>query len=254
MHNANHPNRIASITRHWMVNTLTHRSWVSMRQRCLDKNSDAYHKYGGRWITICERWNSFLDFYNDMWPRENKMMTLDRIDVNGNYEPWNCRWATKSEQSRNTRRTKFFNGKKITDIWDEIWVPYARLYNLLPKYSLDSIELIKQYWPSAVIQKDKRWNTINIYKDAYSASKETWILPSSISKCCRKEIHAITAWWYKWDFLLPEKFVEDTRELSTKSKNEIARMEREIYIPEEDRVISDMVFYIAWDKEEHHFS
>ena len=196
-----------------MIGTLTHRSWMSMRQRCLDKKHHAYNNYGGRWITICDRWlESFQNFYDDMGERENTAMTLDRIDTNGNYEPSNCKWSTKSQQSRNTRRTRFFEWDKIVDMSDKLQIPYHLLYTKLWKLSIESMKLVTKYWHFAVVQKDKNWNTIKIYKDAVSASKETWILHSSITKCCNKKKYAITAWWYKWDYLLPERKIEDNRE------------------------------------------
>lgn len=74
-----------------------------MIKRCTNPNDkDHWKDYGGRGITICERWRSFKDFLADMGERPDGR-TLDRIDVNGNYEPGNCRWATKSEQQRNKR-------------------------------------------------------------------------------------------------------------------------------------------------------
>ena len=83
--------------------SLTYFSWMSMRQRCLYPKHVAFHNYGGRGITICKRWNDFKNFLTDMGERPCKELTLDRIDNNGNYEPSNCKWSTKSEQNENQR-------------------------------------------------------------------------------------------------------------------------------------------------------
>lgn len=81
-----------------------YQSWRSMIQRCENPNAYDYARYGGRGITVCERWRScFENFLADMGPRPSPQHTLDRIDPNRNYEPGNCRWATKAEQSRNVR-------------------------------------------------------------------------------------------------------------------------------------------------------
>lgn len=82
------------------------RSWRAMVQRCTNKNHAAFARYGGRGISICQRWReSFEAFLSDMGPRPEGT-TLDRFpDPNGNYEPGNCRWATAAQQNRNTRST-----------------------------------------------------------------------------------------------------------------------------------------------------
>lgn len=93
-------------TRHGYFGTRTHNSWVSMKTRCTNQNYHQFHYYGGRGITVCDRWlESFENFLEDMGERPDGM-TLDRIDPNGNYTPENCKWSTAEEQARNKRPRK----------------------------------------------------------------------------------------------------------------------------------------------------
>ena len=107
---------ISKITKHGMDGTPIYRAWTSMRDRCNNPNNYAYAQYGGRGIKVCERWEeSFMNFYNDMGERP-KGLSLDRIDVNGNYCKENCRWATAKEQQENRRISIFvlIDGDKLT--------------------------------------------------------------------------------------------------------------------------------------------
>lgn len=92
-------------------------SWSCMRDRCSNPNAPNYAGYGGRGITVCDRWQkSFEDFLADMGPKPTAAHTIDRKDVNGNYEPGNCQWSTPKEQGNNRRNSVFveLNGRSLT--------------------------------------------------------------------------------------------------------------------------------------------
>jgi hypothetical protein len=88
---------------HGMCHSRAYRSWRNMRDRCFNPKYKSYKDYGGRGITVCEKWLAFEGFWEDMYEGYADNLTLDRIDNDKNYEPGNCRWITNAEQQANKR-------------------------------------------------------------------------------------------------------------------------------------------------------
>lgn len=107
--------------------------WLGIRRRCFHPKTKGYCDYGGRGITVCERWlASFENFVQDMGPKPSPKHSIERDDVNGNYTPENCRWATKPEQESNKRNSRLLTYQGQTNTLSE-WarisgVPFATLH------------------------------------------------------------------------------------------------------------------------------
>lgn len=101
-------------------------SWYDMLRRCERPYVKTYHHYGGRGITVCDRWHSFSNFWKDMGPTYESHLTIDRADNDGNYEPSNCRWVTKAEQQRNKRNVRKFTINGVTKTFPE-WTELSGL-------------------------------------------------------------------------------------------------------------------------------
>ncbi len=101
---------------HKKARTPIYEVWAKMKKRCFNPSHKSYNDYGGRGITVCDRWMSFENFYNDMGDKP-KGKSLERIDNDGDYTPFNCKWASREEQQRNKRIvkgcTRVRNGNKF---------------------------------------------------------------------------------------------------------------------------------------------
>lgn len=127
---------------HGMRKSPEYETWAHIKSRCLNPNSLDYPLYGGRGILICQEWvDSFEAFYADMGTRPGGKSSIDRIDVNGNYEKINCRWANNYTQSRNKRSNVMleFNGKVMcqSDWANHLGINVSTLIQRLKNWSLE---------------------------------------------------------------------------------------------------------------------
>lgn len=135
-------------------------TFINMHHRCYGLHNDSRKHYGGRGITVCERWKSFANFLEDMGTRPNPMYTLHRIDNDGNYEPLNCKWASRKEQSRNTCRSVWVtDGKErmvLAELAERLELPRWKVYNRLPEGWTVATPLNKTYWRNPMSE----WDTL----------------------------------------------------------------------------------------------
>lgn len=135
---------------HKMTDSKEYDIWICMKQRCYNKRKNRYNNYGGRGITVCDEWrNSFISFYNYMGKRPSSKHSLDRINVDGNYEPGNVRWATIHQQSSN--RT---NSNKVVGISYDI-----RNHNYRASMNVNGVTVLRK--------------SFSRYNDAIAARKDS---------------------------------------------------------------------------------
>jgi len=137
--------RKLSTTTHGLSNSKEYTAWMNMKARCNDVNNKQYSDYGGRGISVCDRWlNSFDNFISDMGLGNG--LTLDRIEVNGNYEPNNCKWSNQIEQQRNKRNNHIvtLNGAEMTmkEASEKMGISYDALRIRLKRKKTNIIETL----------------------------------------------------------------------------------------------------------------
>lgn len=123
-----------------LYQTPIYKAWSDMKTRCNNPKFIEYHRYGGRGITYCARWEQFANFYADMGASHQPGLTLDRIDNDAPYSPQNCKWSTRVEQCSNRRTTRLFTIRGETHTLAE-WIRRSNV-----KRSTVSMRL-KYNWP-----------------------------------------------------------------------------------------------------------
>lgn len=162
---------------HGQTGTSEYRSWYALKQRCNNTKSNDYPRYGGRGIKVCPEWlNSFETFYKDMGPKPTPEHTIERINGNGNYEPFNCRWATRLEQNNNKSNNRLIedlNGKLFTlsQIARDSELSYGLLWSRLNK-GITTKEAI-----NTPLIESKLY-----YHDGYNLSLADWAVKTNIAK------------------------------------------------------------------------
>lgn len=164
-------------TRHGLATSRVYNIWIQMKHRCENPKCHAFRYYGSRGIKLCDRWQSFDFFLEDMRQPPSNEHSIDRIDNSGNYEPSNCRWATRTEQARNKRNNRFITVGNETKTLSE-WALIAGVS------SPTIIRRLEDGWPPEKAVSTPRYGTIStlITFDGRTQSISAWIEELGVPK------------------------------------------------------------------------
>ena len=201
-------------TKHGMYKTRVYAIWANMKKRCYNIRLKTYKDYGARGITVCDEWRngfeSFLKWAESSGYSDN--LTIDRIDVNGNYTPENCRWVTKYEQCLNKRNTFVvtFNGetKSLAFFCKQLGLNYSFIHKRINKYKwtvekalttptlnkLDNLSKNGKY----IVQKVLCENSGTVYASAQEAGKELGLNCKTIQNVCSGANKSLKGLYFKY--------------------------------------------------------
>lgn len=196
-----------------------YKTWDGMRGRCYRPNEPKYKNYGGRGITICEEWSGKTGFANFVtWSYANGFemgLTIDRIDVNGNYEPLNCRWITNQEQQNNKTNNHYitYNGEtKSMTVWARLLgIKTKKAEKLVYKKKLETIEEWLEY-----LEKQKRGEIRGHKSHIYYYNDMTM---EEISEKYNIKLITLYARRKKNPDITFEELVKPTNEIKSKASN-----------------------------------
>ena len=184
------------------------RIWANMKSRCYNPKSNAYKYYGQKGIKVCKEWHSFPTFI--VWAVQHgysNELSIDRIDVNGNYEPSNCRWVDAITQMNNTSRNHRTTLGTIAELSRKYNINYGTLTNRIKRAKMnisDAIGAGSKYHYKPIVQYDVEGNYINEYDSLNAAAKAMctnghfYSARTYISKCCNGKIKLYRG--YKFEF------------------------------------------------------
>lgn len=186
---------------HGKSGTRLYEIWQNMRRRCTDKKNPSYACYGGRGISFDKAWGDFSTF--EKWAMDSgysENLTIDRIDVDKGYFPWNCRWVTRKTQGNNKRTNLYitYHGEtKTLSEWADITnIPYSKLkYRIYQGWSMEKAFADKDFGKKKVRCID----TEEIFDSAASAAKSVNVTQSAISSVCRGE--RTHSGGYRWEYI-----------------------------------------------------